>query len=358
MRTELNAYQQREERDQLSGSKVSALIGQHSVLCVALCAMLFALYLPVEAQQPVGKVPRIGFLANGSASDPPTALRLDAFRQGLRELGYADGKNINIEYRYAEGRFERLPELAEELVRLKVDIFVVTTDLTAQAARKLTRTIPIVMASSGNPIGSGLVASLARPGGNVTGLYQYSPELVGKRLELLKEVVPKVTRFAFLHSPDGTAAKSRFEDQGKAAAKSLGVQFQLEEVKAPASDLEGAFLAMVKQRIGAFVMSSAPLLGFHRKKVFQLVEQTRIPAVYPDQEWAADGGLMSYGANIVDQYRRVAVYVDKILKGTKPADLPVEQPTKFGLIINLKTAKQIGLTIPPNVLARADRVIR
>jgi putative tryptophan/tyrosine transport system substrate-binding protein len=328
-----------------------------AVPSILIAVVLLALGVTAEAQQPK-KVPRIGFLANGSASEPSTVLRLDAFRQGLRELGYAEGKNIVIEYRYAGGRFERLPELAEELVRLQVNILVVTTDLTALAARKSTPTIPIVMASSGNPIGSGLVASFARPGGNVTGLYQYSPELVGKRLELLKEVVPKVTRFAFLHSPEGTAAKSGFEDQGKAAAKSLGVQFQLEEVKAPASDLEDAFLAMVKQRIGALVMSSAPLLGFHRKKVLQLVEQTRIPAIYPDQEWATDGGLMSYGANIVGLYRRVAVYVDKILKGAKPADLPVEQPTKFEFVINLKTAKALNLTIPQSVLFRADKVIK
>jgi len=329
-----------------------------NVFGLALGALLLALCTPGRAQQPMVKVPKIGFLANGSASDAPTALRLEAFRQGLRELGYIDGKNINIEYRYAGGRFERLPELAEELVRLKVDILVVTTDLTAVAARKSTPTIPIVMASSGNPIGSGLAASFARPGGNVTGLYQYSPELVGKRLELLKEVVPKVTRFAFVHSLDGVAARSGFDDQGKAAAKSLGVQFQLEEVKAPDSDLEGAFLAMVKQHIGAFVMSSAPLLGLHRKKVLQLVEQTRIPAIYPDQDWATAGGLLSYGANIVDQYRRAAVYVDKILKGAKPANLPVEQPKKFEFIVNLKAAKQIDLTIPPSVLARADKVIR
>ena len=332
--------------------------GRKEIVCVVFGALLLALGSPAEAQQPVGKVPRIGVLATGSASDEPTALRLVAFRQGLRDLGYAEGKNIIIEYRYAGGIFERLPELAEELVRLHVDILVVTTDLTARAARKSTTTIPIVMASSGYPVGSGLVASFARPGGNVTGLYQYSPELVGKRLELLKEVVPKVTRFAFLHSPDGAAARAGFEDQGKAAAKSLDVKFQLAEVKAPASDLEAAFQAMVKQGIGAFVMSSAPLLSVHRKKVLQLVEQTRIPAIYPDQEWATDGGLMSYGANIVGLYRRAAIYVDKILKGRKPADLPVEQPTKFEFIINLKAAKQIDLTIPPNVLARADKVIR
>ena len=214
------------------------------------------------------------------------------------------------------------------------------------------------MAASGDPLGSGLVASLARPGGNVTGLYQYSPELVGKRLELLKEVLAKVTRFAFLNSADGTAARSGFEDQGKIAAKTLGVQFQLVEVKAPNPDLEGAFRVMVKDRIGALIISSAPLISFHRKWILELVEKNRIPAVYPDQEWATAGGLMSYGANIVDLYRRAAVYVDKILKGAKPADLPVEQPTKFEFIVNLKTAKQIGLTIPPNVLARADKVIK
>src|SRR5215470_12588615 len=250
-------------------------LAKAALASILFAGALLAFAVTVEAQQQPKKIPRIGFLANGSASDEPTVLRLDAFRQGLRDLGYVEGKNINIEYRYAGGRFEQLPELAEELVRLKVDIFVVTTDLTAQAARKSTLTIPIVMASSGNPLGSGLVASFARPGSNVTGLYNYSPELVGKRLELLKEVVPKVTRFAFLHSPDGTAARARFEDEGTAEAKSLDVQFQLEEVKAPASDLEGAFQAMVKQHIGAFVMSSSPLLGFHRKKVLQLVEQTR-----------------------------------------------------------------------------------
>ena len=305
-----------------------------------------------RAQQPP-KVPRIGFLTSATG-DPAT----EAFRQGLRELGYVEGKNINIEYRYAEGRFERLPELAKELVRLKVDIFLVPSAAVARPTTKVTATIPIVMVNAGDPIASGVVASLARPGGSVTGLTTYSPELLGKRLELLKEVVPKVTRFAFVHSLDGVAARSGFDDQGKAAAKSLGVQFQLEEVKAPDSDLEGAFLAMVKQHIGAFVMSSAPLLGLHRKKVLQLVEQTRIPAIYPDQDWATAGGLLSYGANIVEQYRRAAVHVDKILKGSKAADLPVEQPTKFELVINLKTSKQIGLTIPPNVLARADKVIR
>jgi ABC-type uncharacterized transport system substrate-binding protein len=328
-----------------------------SIFYMALSTVLFALSVRVEAQQ-LGKIPRIGFLAISSVSNSETALRHDAFRQGLHDLGYVEGKNINIEYRYADGKLERLPELAEELVRLKVDLLVAANATAAQAAKKSSTTIPVVMVVAGDPFGTGLVASLARPGGNVTGLYQYSPELVGKRLELLKEVLPKVTRFAFLNSADGTAARSRFEDQGKATAKSLGVQFQFVEVKAPASDLEGAFLAMVKERIGALVISSAPLLSFHRKKILQLVAQNRIPAMGPDQEWSTAGGLISYGANLPDLYRRAATYVDKILKGAKPADLPVEQPTKFDFVINLKTAKALHLTIPQSVLFRADKVIR
>ena len=231
--------------------------------------MLFALWVPAQAQQSK-KVPRIGFLTTFSASDPQSALRLDAFRQGLRELGYVDGKNINIEYRYAEGRFERLPELAEELVRLKVDVLVVSSITVARTARKVTATIPIVVAGAGDPIGSGLVASLARPGGNVTGLYQFSPELLGKRLELLKEVVPKITRFAFLNGADGTASNSAFNDQGIEAAKALGVQIQLVEVKAPNPDLEGAFRVMVKERIGALITEGTPLTQFHRKKILEL----------------------------------------------------------------------------------------
>jgi putative tryptophan/tyrosine transport system substrate-binding protein len=207
-------------------------------------------------------------------------------------------------------------------------------------------------------MGSGLVASFARPGGTVTGLYQYSPELVGKRIELLKEVVPKASRIAFLNSADGTAAGSVFRDEEKALAKTLALQLQLVEVKGPNPNIEGAFQVMVKERIGALVTSSAPLLSFYRKNILKLAEQNRIPAMYPDQHWANTGGLMSYGANILDLYRRAAVYVDKILKGTKPADLPVEQPTKFEFVINLKTAKLLNLTIPQSVLFRVDRVIK
>ena len=320
-----------------------------------LCAMLLALSVSVEAQQPAAKVSRIGFLTTGG--EAASALRVEAFRQGLRELGYVEGKNIIIEYRYAEGRFERLPELAEELVRLKVDVLVVSSITVVRTARKVTATIPIVVAGAGDPIGSGLVATLARPGGNVTGLYIYSPELIGKRLELLKEVVPKVSRFAFLNDTDSTASKSMFKD-AQVAAQALAVQFQLIEVKGPNPDLEGAFQVMVKERIGALITSPGALITFHLKKILELVEQNRIPAIHPDQQWVNAGGLMSYGANLVDLYHRAATYVDKILKGAKPADLPVEQPTKFELVINLKTAKQIGLTISPNVLARADRVIK
>jgi putative tryptophan/tyrosine transport system substrate-binding protein len=322
------------------------------IMLLALCALVFAFNLSAQAQQPAGKVPLIGFLNTGSASDPVNALRRDLFRQGLRDLGYVEGKNINIEYRYAEGRFERLPELAEELVRLKVEILVVTSATVARAAKKSNVTIPIVMMRAGDPFSSGLVASLARPGGNVTGLVQYSPELLGKRLELLKEVVPKVSRFAFLSD-----SVSMFKN-AQVDAKALGIRFQLVEVKGPNPDFDGAFRVIVNERIGAVVTEATPLLSAHRKTILALVEQNRIAAMHSEQEWANAGGLMSYGSNRVDLSRRAATYVDKILKGAKPADLPVEQPMKFEFIINLKAAKQIGLTIPPNVLVRADKVIR
>jgi putative ABC transport system substrate-binding protein len=336
--------------------------GKNMIKKFLTCLLPAVLLLTVSlahALQSAGKIPRIGFLTPISPSDPQNALRLDAFRQGLRDLGYVEGKNINIEYKYAEGRSERLPELAEELVRLKVDIFVVANDATARAAKKSTATIPIVMAGSGNPIGSEVIASLARPGGNVTGLTSYSAELLGKRLELLKEVVPKVSRFAFLNAADSaaTASGDAFKE-AQGPAKVLRVQFKLVEVKAQNPDIEGAFRIMAKERIGALITSPVPVIGFHRKRILELVEQNRIPAMHSQQEWTNAGGLMSYGANTVDLYRRAAVYVDKILKGTKPADLPVEQPTKFEFVINLKTAKALNLTIPQSVLFRADRVIK
>ena len=328
-----------------------------NVICLALCAMLFALCFPAEAQQPAGKVPRIGFLTTGSAADPLNALSRDAFRQGLRNLGYVEGKNINFEHRYAEGRSERLPDLAEELVRLKVDILVGTDSSAARAAKNATTTIPVIFTTGANPVATGLVASLARPGGNVTGVTTNSPELVGKRLELLKEAVPKVSRIAFLMPADSATIRAMFDD-AQGAAKALGVQFQLVEVRAPNPDFEGAFRTMIKDRIGGLVTEGPPLISSNRKKILQLTAQHRIPAIHTEQEWANAGGLMSYGANRVEPYRRVTVYVDKILKGAKPADLPVEQPTKFEFVINLKTAKALNLTIPQSVLFRADKVIK
>ena len=324
------------------------------IFSFALCAVLLAPGRSAEAQQ-AAKVPQIGFLTTGGRAT--SVASVDAFRQGLRELGYVEGKNINIEYRYAEGRFERLPELAKELVRLKVDIFLVPSAAVARPTTKVTATIPIVMVNAGDPIASGVVASLARPGGSVTGLTTYSPELLGKRLELLKEVVPKVSRFAFLIEPDSTANRTFFTD-AQLAAKALGVNFQVVEVKVPNPDFEGAFRFIVKERIGALVTEATQLITFYRQRILELVEQNRIAAIHSEQEWANAGGLMSYGANRVDSYRRAAVYVDKILKGAKPADLPIEGPMKFEFVINLKAAKTLNLSIPQSVLYRADRVIK
>jgi putative tryptophan/tyrosine transport system substrate-binding protein len=330
------------------------------ILVYALLALILAIIHIAEAQQPAGKIPRIGFLSrelHPSDSRAAESRRLEFFRQGLRELGYIEGKNLIIEYRYADGRPERLPALAEELVRLKVDIIVTDTAAPARAARKATSTIPIVMVSAGNPIQAGLVASLARPGGNVTGLTGLTSELLGKRFELLKEVVPKVSRFAFLDDDD-ILDLSPFQYAQK-AAQALAVSLDRVEVKTANPDLDGAFRVMVKERVGA-VITSAGFLSttLHRRKILELLEQARIPAIHGSIAWIDDGGLMYYGVNSSDLYRRAATYVDKILKGTKPAELPVEQPKKFDFIINLKAAKQIDLTIPPNVLARADRVIK
>ena len=268
-----------------------------------------------------------------------------------------EGKNITIEYRFAEGRFERFAALAEEVVRLKVDVIVTDTCTLAGAAKKSTTTIPIVVTNCGNL--EGLVTSLARPSGNVTGLTNVTAELLGKRVDLLKETVPKVTRFAFLNSSEGTASKSMFK-KVQEAVQALGVKLQLVEVKAPDPDFEGAFRAMAKERVGALVTSPSPLitLRLHQKKISALLEKARMPAIHPTANWIDDGGLMYYGANSADLNRRAATYVDKILKGAEPGDLPVEQPMKFELVISLKAAKQIGLTIPPNVLARADKVIK
>jgi ABC-type uncharacterized transport system substrate-binding protein len=316
-------------------------------------AVLSILFVGViaEAQQP-GKMPRIGFLASGSPYS--FASQTEAFRLGLRELGYVEGQNIGIEYRYAEGRIDRFAELATELVRLKVDVIVTASTPGVLAAKKASSTIPIVFGAINDPVASGLVASLARPGGNITGLTNLSPDLDGKRLELLKEAFPKVTRVSYLWNPDapGTGLPGM-----QAAASGLGVQLQSLETRT-ADDFDSAFEAALRERAHALITLPSPHINTHHKRVVDFATKSRLPAIYPRNEFVEAGGLMSYAPDLSVNYRRAAIFVDKILKGTKPADLPVEQPTKFEFIINLKAAKQIGLTIPPNVLARADRVIK
>jgi putative ABC transport system substrate-binding protein len=321
---------------------------------IATSAMaLLAAPLAADAQQ-AGKVPRIGFLRPGSPSDRPHLL--DAFRQGLREFGWIEGQNIVIDYRYAEGRFDRLPDLAAELVRLKVDIIVAVGTPAAAAAKNATETIPIVTISVGDPVGLGLIASLARPGGNVTGSsFSVGLKIVGKGLELLKETVPKVRRVAILSNPANPAQPLAIR-KVNVAARSLGVQLQLLEARGP-NEFDGAFAAMAKERVGALLVVPDSMLTVHRTRLADLAARSRLPAAYGTRESVEAGGLMSYGPNFADMYRRAATYVDKILKGAKPGDLPVEQPTKFDLVINLKTAKALGLTIPPSLLLRADQVI-
>ena len=306
-----------------------------------------------EAQQPK-KVPRIGFL-NGSSLSPILA-RYEAFRLGLRELGYVEGENIVIEQRFAEGKIDRLPELAAELVRLKVDVIVVVGTQETQTAEKATQTIPIVMVQVGDPVGSGLVASLANPGGNITGLSQMIPELTGKRLELLKEAFPKVVRVTVLYDPANRGNLLAVKEV-EAAAGPLGLNVRAWEVRG-SDDFDTAFSAMTRGRAAALMTMPNPLTGANIKRIADLAVKSRLPVMYHDKENVEAGGLMSYGVNLADLWRRAATYVDKILKGRKPADLPVEQPMKFEFVINLKAAKQIGVTIPPNVLVRADKVIR
>ena len=322
---------------------------------LTLCALLFALCFSAHAQQPV-KVPRIGFLATVSPST--ISDRVEAFRQGLRELGYVEGKNIVIEWRYEEGKADRLPppDLAAELVRLKVEVIVTAGALVTRAAKEATSTIPIVMGQDTDPVGNGFVASLARPGGNITGLATLAPEISGKQLELLKETVPKLSRVAVLGAstrPGNAQALKEME----LAATTFGVRLQYLDVIS-SKDIEAAFRAANKGRAEAVLVFGGPVLNSHRTQLADLAAKNRLPAIYSGREFVDAGGLMFYGASITEMFWRAAFYVDKILKGAKPADLPVEQPKKFELIINLKAAKQIGLTVPPNVLARADKVIK
>jgi putative ABC transport system substrate-binding protein len=325
------------------------------ILGLSLGALLFALSYSVSAQQPK-KIPRIGYL---TSQDPASeSIRSEPIRAALRELGYIEGQNIAIEYRYSEGKRDREPELAAELVRLKVDIIVVAGGPTPiRAAKNATKTIPIVMASVGaDPVREGLIESLARPGGNVTGLTNIAIELSGKRLELFKEAVPKLARVAVFYDPAYREVEFDVKEVLPAAARALRVTIQPWEVRA-AEDFEKVFSALNKQRPDGIFVTAGRLMRANRERIAAFALKTRLPAM-GSREFVEAGGLMYYGADIADSYRRVAYYVDRILKGAKPADLPIEQPTKFELVINLKTAKQIGVEIPPEVLARATKLIK
>ena len=322
-----------------------------SMPILALCVMLVALCPSAEAQQQK-KTPRIGYLAGNLT----VTSRLDAFRQGLRQLGYAEGKDIVIISRSADGKVDRLNELAADLVRLKVDVIVTRGRTPTRAAKAATATIPIVMTQDADPVGNGFVASLAHPGGNITGLSNLSPETSGKQMELLKETVPKLSRVSVLSTSTYPGQALQLREVGLAAGP-LSVQLQSLDVLGP-KDIDTAFRAASNQRAEAFIVFGGPIIAAQRTRILEYMVKNRLPTIYSGTYVVEAGGLMSYGVNATDLDRRAATYVDKILKGAKPADLPVEQPTKFELIINLKTAKQIGLTIPPNVLARADKVIR
>jgi len=322
-------------------------------MVLTLCALLFALCGSVDAQQ-TGKIFRIGFLDPSNASSI-TGL-LEAFRQELRKLGWIEGKDFTIEYRFGENKPGRLPELAAELVRLKVDLIVTTGDGPTFGAKKATTTIPIVMTTSSDPVAQGLVASLARPGGNVTGLSSLAAELNTKRLEILKDAVPKLTRVALLQAP-GVTGDLQLKELRPAA---VALKLKLEEIETQpdAKGLESAFQIAKQKQVGAIMTIAIRAFFAERKRIVELAGKYKFPAIYFQKEFVDEGGLMSYGVDYVDLFRRAAVYVDKILKGAKPADLPVQQATKFEFVINLKAAKQIGVTIPPNVLARADKVIK
>jgi len=324
---------------------------------LVLICLLPAVFLPdaSEAQQPK-KVAKIGYLVAGSASS--ISIYVEAFRKALRELGYVEGKNIVIEFRYAEGQEKRLPDLAEELVRAKVDLIFVGNNRAAQVAKNTTTTIPIVVVLTSDPVATGLVNSLAQPGGNVTGLTRLSnsPELAGKRLEVLKEAFPAVRLVAVLRNPEAVSATLIFKEL-QAAAQALAVQLEPVEVR-QLGDFDKAFTAITKKRADALMVLGSSIYNIREAEIVKFAASNRLPVMYPRPEAVDAGGLMYYGTNETDLYRRAATYVDKIRKGANPADLPVEQPTKFELVINLKTAKQTGLTIQPNVLARADKVIR
>ena len=320
------------------------------ILISFVLTFILAFVCLAEAQQTT-RIPRIGFLVASTPSNYLT--RLETFRQAMRELGYVEGKNIVIEYRYAEGKPERFREIAAEFVSLKVDVFV--TAANASAAKDATKTIPIVFAAISDPVAIGIVDSLARPGGNLTGLSVFAPELTGKRLELLKEAAPKTTRVAFLRNPSAPGDLPLLKE-AEAASQPLGLQIRSLEVSTIA-DFENAFATATKEKVNAFTMTLNPFINTYRPRILDFVAKNRLPAIFGVADIAEAGGLMSYGPDYSEHFRRLAIYVDKILKGVKPADLPVEQPTKFEFVVNLKAANLIGLTIPPNLLARANKVI-
>jgi putative ABC transport system substrate-binding protein len=318
-------------------------------------AVLLAAPLAAEAQQ-AARVTQIGFLTLNSGANPHLG---EAFRQGLRDLGYVEGRNVVIEYRDAEGKSERFPALAAELVALKVDVIVAPPTLAALAAKQATRTLPIVFIGAADPVTDGLITSLAQPGGNVTGLSAVPTELVGKRLEQLKQAVPGVSRVAILWQPGGQEERTEKDilKAAEVAARALGLRLHFVEARSPA-DFERAFSDMTRARAGALTVLGTSMFTSERRRLVNLAAKNRLPTMYPLREFVDAGGLMAYGPNLPDLFRRAATYVDKILKGAKPADLPVEQPTKFEFVINLKTAKALGLTIPPSVLRRADELIQ
>jgi putative tryptophan/tyrosine transport system substrate-binding protein len=317
-------------------------------------ALIFVFGGVVAMAQPAKKVFRIGLLSGNRPSPMPS--NIEALRQGLRELGYVEGQNISVEYRFAEGKEERYAILAAELVNLGVDVIVTFGTQATVAAKQATSTIPILVGNAGDLVGEGLVASLARPGGNITGFTGVDPDLSAKRLQLLREILPKVSRVAVLYhgGPGGDQEELR---ETQTAAKTLGVQIQPLQVLEP-DQFQRAYTAMTKERAQALIIFVGSFIAFHRKEILELAAKIRIPTMCGNPEWSEAGGLISYGNDRRDQFRRVATYVDKILKGTKPADLPVQQPMKYELVINVKTAKEIGVTIPPNVLVRADRVVK
>jgi putative tryptophan/tyrosine transport system substrate-binding protein len=337
--------------------EVKGMTGKISkkVFGFALAALLSTLSIPAHAQQ-AGKIPRIGFLDGSTASG--SAVLWDAFRQEMRKLGWIEGKNLTIEYRFAEQKNEHMPELAADLVRLKVDLIVVSGITAALAAKKATTTVPIVMTRAGDPVALGLVASLARPGGNVTGLSSLSFELITKRLEVLKDAVPKLARVGLLRTPQDSAAGNLQLKELRAAALALKLKLEEIETQPNPKGLENAFQTAKQKQVNAIMTTGSPFFFAERKRIVELADKYGLPAIYFQKEFVDEGGLMSYGADYDDLYRRAAVYVDKILKGAKPADLPVQQATKFEFVINLKAAKQIGLTIPVRVLERANKVIK